>query len=184
MIRNEASSCPLIFSSTPRVGRAASGVDLAPEPPRATGVGPEARWLLSIFFTFFVFFFEVGQSFNFFFQDRTRFIFAFPGSLHPIWPVLCEIGRLSHKNLRSDNCPISDFLGGRRPISQKRGKHPRKHSITAEKVKNNTPVETLVRPLQHAAAPVLKPLSLPRAPMTLAPTVHFSPIFLTDTENL
>jgi len=40
-IRNEASSCPRIFSRILRFGRGASGGALAPEPPLAIGVGPE-----------------------------------------------------------------------------------------------------------------------------------------------
>jgi len=39
--KNEASSCPGIFSRTLRFGHAASGGALAPEPLRTTGVGPE-----------------------------------------------------------------------------------------------------------------------------------------------
>jgi len=46
---DDASRCPRIISRTLRFGRAASGGALAPEPPHATGVGPEFDLYLLFF---------------------------------------------------------------------------------------------------------------------------------------
>jgi len=51
-------------------------------------------------------FFEIGQGYNLFSRDQTRFIFALPGSVHPTESLLCETGSLPPKNLRSNKfCP-------------------------------------------------------------------------------
>jgi len=59
-------------------------------------------------------------------------------------------------------------ISGRGDVQSHRRKHLKKHSTTAEKVKNNKkPQRTLVRILWRVAAPGLKPLRLPRASMSL-----------------
>ena len=72
-IRNEASSCSGIFSRTLRFGRAASAWALAPEPPRATGVGPEVIGVQICHF--FDIFFEIRQIFNFFVLRSVKVFF-------------------------------------------------------------------------------------------------------------
>ena len=121
-IRNEASSCPGVFSSIFYFECVASGGALVPT---------DSYILFFLAFIlaspFFLYFFHRWQGFNFFFWDCRRFILAIPGSVHPNWPVFCEIRRVPAKTLSSDKvCPkfVRSQISGRGDVwSHKKGKN-------------------------------------------------------------
>jgi len=127
--RNEASSCPRIFSRTLRVGCAASGGAVALEPTRATGVGPESDLyilfflqcltlsvLVSTFVTFSTFFLKSDKVSTFLPEIGHGSFLHFPGLCtlsdsfflrsdvsHPeIWDRTTKSDVSSTRNLRSD----------------------------------------------------------------------------------
>ena len=121
-----------------RPGRTASAGASAPEPPRATGVGPE-----SPFFCLFLSCFAAVEAFlvNF--------------SIFP------EFGRLLNPNFESGNsCSLISERGDVR--SQKREKRRVKRG-PRNRPEKDTIREPLVRLLWRAAAPGLAPLRLPHA---------------------
>ena len=155
-ITNEACTCPGI-SSTLHFGRAASGGALAPEPPRATGVGPEFPliyvylWKNSTLFPrldfsepcfllLFPAFLRSDKIATFFPEIGQGLFLHFLGLCDPINPFFAR-SDVSHEyfwdRTKLDKlCLIWDWGSRRRPISKKKGKTAKKEATIRIEPKN------------------------------------------------